>query len=344
MQTFDNIEFHNAAGLEDMPGFNGKILCRVPESVRNKLQYKTRPVVKESVVSEIRFVSDAPTLKITLACIKGEEWGDAEARIFRGNFEYQSHALKPGQLKTITLSRPPMMDQVRPEILRQKGFSPDVWRIIFSNGCCGICDIESFGYEVRRPRADEKPAKTLLAHGSSITHSGLDGYPFVAARRLGLDFINLGSSGTCQVEAPMADFIAERNDWDIATLEFGINIVNFVTPDDFRQRVEYFVSTLVKTHPDKHIVLISTFPFNERQGIVIPEKATGTYTVDDLAYCQIMRDVQKSFGHKNLHFIEGSDIMDEFNCVSADMLHPRNYGHAVMGLNLAARLKDLAGL
>jgi lysophospholipase L1-like esterase len=56
---------------------------------------------------------------------------------------------------------------------------------------------------------------------------------------------------------------------------------------------------------------------------------------------QILRDAVAACPHPNVHLIEGSEILDSTDCLSADMIHPSDYGMQRMGENLARRLKGV---
>lgn len=334
----DNLEFHNVAALEAAPGFNAPILPRLPAELRHRLNPRARFVAMESVGAEIRFVCAAPNLRVHLSCLKPEFNERLDVKIYKGNFECQAAQLVPGVITTLFINPPPNMDKVKPQWLRTKGFSPDVWRIAFGRGIGVFCGLDTFGAEYRPPRPDEKPAVTWLAYGSSITNSHLDGYPHVAARRLGVDVINLGLSGACQCEKEIVDWMTSRQDWDIATLELGINMIGGFTPEEFRARAEYLIRTFAESHPAKPVVLITLFPSLERAEIA---NSAGVNQERDEAFCRIIREIHRELNRPNLHLIEGGDILDDVNGLGADLLHPNIFGHAVMGMNLAERLRRL---
>jgi hypothetical protein len=80
------------------------------------------------------------------------------------------------------------------------------------------------GAEIRfvseSPLPSELPPKRLLAYGTSITEGTAStaahlSYLAQAGRRLGMDVVNLGSSGSAYCEPEMAHYIASRKDWDV---------------------------------------------------------------------------------------------------------------------------------
>src|SRR5690606_33281884 len=79
------------------------------------------------------------------------------------------------------------------------------------------------------PRREQLPRLRMLSYGSSITQgngaiTASGTYASRVSQLLGVDFINLGFGGGAHLEREMADYIASRTDWDLATLEMGINM------------------------------------------------------------------------------------------------------------------------
>ena len=337
----DNLEFH-AAELRKTPGIDGWLLARIPAETANQLNERGRFVSVNSVTSEIRFVTDAANIRLTLSSLKPEFGLDQqEIRIFYGDFNYQSYWLKPGEITTLMFSPPANLKNIRSEYLRRGpgiGFSPDVCRVVSNSGGLIYCGIETFGHEIRPPKEEEKPAKTCLFYGSSITNSTLDGYPSFTCHRLGLDCVNIGLSGACQVEKPLTDWMAARDDWDIAVFELGINALFSLTPEEFRDRVDYLLNAFTKRHPEKPMVLITIYPSYQRSA----RNITPIEDDRDTVFCNILRELYAKYRDcANLHLVEGEDIVDDTNLLGGDYLHPKPFGHAIMGMNLVERLKPL---
>ena len=100
----DNLEFH-AAELRDMPGICGQLPVRIPAKIGDRLSPRGTFIAMDTVTTEIRFVTDAPNVDISLSAIKPEFGLDLlEVRIFFGNFEYQSVYLKPGVVTTCRIT------------------------------------------------------------------------------------------------------------------------------------------------------------------------------------------------------------------------------------------------
>ena len=338
----DGLEFH-AAELRRMSGIQGWLPARIPAQIAEQLNERGRFIATDTVATEIRFVTDARNIRLTLSALKPEFGLDQlEVRIYYGDFQFQSYWLKPGVVTTLMFSPPPQLAAIKEEYTRRGpgiGFAPSVCRILSQRGGLIYCGIETFGHALRPPNSSEKPEKTCLFYGSSITNSTLDGYPSVAAQKLGVDFINLGLSGACHVEPLLSDWMASLEDWDFAVFELGINMIEASYDTDvFQERVKYLMEVFTTRHPQKPLVMMMPFPSYFRN-----EFRERPLEVDrDAAYCQILRELYAQFQSRgNWHLLESSDILDDTCCLGADFLHLKTYGHAAMGLKLAERLKDI---
>lgn len=337
----DNLEFH-AAELRKAHGVDGWLLTRIPADISNQINTRGKFVAVNSVTTEIRFVTDAPNTRLTLSAIQPEFGLDQmEIQVYYGDYNYQSYWLKPGVVTTIMISPPPNFRNIKDEYLRRGpgiGFAPNVCRVVAQSGGLIYCGIETFGSEVRPPEAEEKPAKSCLFYGSSITNSTLDGYPSVACQRLGMDCINIGLSGACCVEPVLVDWLVARDDWDVAVFELGINALFAMEPEEFRNRVDHLLDVFTAQHPTKPMVMITIYPSHFRTEIM-----KKPYDDDrDAKFCAILRELYAKYKDRaNLHLVEGDEIVDDINILGGDYLHPKRFGHAVMGLNLVEKLKPL---
>jgi hypothetical protein len=107
------------------------------------------------------------------------------------------------------------------------------------------------------------PGPRWVHHGSSISH-GADAdaptgtWPVVAARRAGLDLVNLGFSGNAVLDPFTAQAIRDQAA-DLITLKLGINVVNHdcMRLRAFRPAVEGFLDIIRDGHPATPLVVIS---------------------------------------------------------------------------------------
>jgi hypothetical protein len=147
---YKNIEFHNVVELQRLEELPGLTLQRFPLEVKNKLGYKGdergRPRTHNSVGCEIRFVTDAKTVRVFLSAL----YGEGEVLVFKGNFFHSKHHLKEGVITTLQLEEPQKLALVKPEAFQGNAFCKDVWRIFFCFGYCAVYHgIDTFGHEIR---------------------------------------------------------------------------------------------------------------------------------------------------------------------------------------------------
>lgn len=332
-----NVELYNVGAIENIPGIAKNGFMRVPEKVRNCMNDRARLVAMQSVGCEVRFVTKAPNIDLFLSCNSPDLFKNGELRIFKGNFLYHTQAIEPGKVHNIRLIPPETFKIASKETINEGGFSSDVWRVAFNSGATfALHDIDTHGYDIRPPKSEEKPTLNWLAYGSSITHSSLDGYPHFAARKLKVQVQNKGLSGACHIEKEMVDFIVDDCKWDFATCELGVNMRFSYIPEEFKKRASYLIDRLTAT--DKPILIISVFPNrNSSSNTVSP----GIATEHEDAYNTILATLVEKKNVANLHFMNGYEVLDDFTGLSCDLLHPCAYGHAIMGANLAKKLKQI---
>jgi lysophospholipase L1-like esterase len=327
----DNVLLHHVTETKRRHD-GGTHLLRIPEKVAHQLGDGGRRMAMESIGSEIRFVTSAPICHVTVGAFPG----DSEVIVYRGPFQHSKVLVPAGQQKVLHLDTPGRLAGVKPDVLKGFAFSSEVWRVIFNRHAGVFYSVESFGHPVRPPTKDELPKKTWLAYGSSITHSNAyDGYPFQAARRMGVDLLNYGLSGSCHCEKAMADHIATRGGWDFCTMELGINMRGGFTPDQFRERAEYLIRTVAEKNPDKPIGVITHFPTDQTFASKLE-----SYGETELKYEEHLRDIVHHIKHPQLRVIDGGDVLDRYDGHTVDLIHPGQLGHAAMGENLARILTE----
>lgn len=326
------IEFHNVPVIEPCEYSPGIQLVRYPREIRSALSHRGRFISRESTGVELRFVTPAQNVRIFLS----SEECDIGVTVFRGNFSLGNFMVPQGRVHCLHVVAPEVFPTVHAEALQTGSFSPEVWRFVCDRSSMVFHGLDTFGHEVRPPSTEEKPRLRWLAYGSSITHSSARGYPQQAAMRLGLDVLNKGLSGACEVEPEVADFLATGCEWDFATLELGVNIRRWWPPHGFEERARYMVTRCLEAKPGRPIVLITVFP-NCAGCLRTPDISSER----EVAYNEILRKIAADHAGNGVHLIEGSDVLSEFHLLSQDLLHPSEFGHVRMGENLAERLRPI---
>jgi hypothetical protein len=346
---FDRMEFHNTAELETVSGMHGRRLQRFPKEVRESFgagsYQRGRFIAQASTGCEIRFVTEAEFIRITLSATVE----DGDVIVYNGDYFHSLHRLKTGVIQTLHLDKPDRFDAVRSDVLNQGRFSPNVWRIVISrNYYPGLAfqvayhHVETFGHVLRPPRQEELPVRRLLAYGSSITHgSGATvhhmAYIQQAARRLGMDLHNKGMGGSCLCEPAMAEYLMHHRDWDIATLELGVNMRGLFSPDEFEERARYLVEGMLQHNPGKPVVLISIYP---NSSDALKDVSNPISQLNGLFNERLQR-IYDSLNHTSLHYVDGHRILTDFSALTTDLIHPSDYGHTLMGQHLAEALSGI---
>lgn len=334
---YQNIEFHNVVELEQKEHFSGLQMHRIPVDIHKYLTERGRWNAQMSPGSEIRCVTDSENIRLFISTLQG----DGPVLVFQGDFFHSSHHVTPGKIHCIHVEPKPKFDNLHNDVKKGRRFPANVWRFMLTGFFPFFHQLETFHHDVRPPNNDEKPAQKWLAYGSSITagagalmpHSC---YVQQAAWRLGVDVLNLAQGGACFCEPQLADFFAERGDWDFATLEIGVNMLATVPIEKFAERASYFVNTICNKNPDKKVILITPFTNNHHYA-----KEETIYSTRQVEYTNFLNEFVTQSTHANLHVINGREILTDFSGLTADLIHPFDTGMTQMGQNLAEKLKPL---
>ena len=326
---WNNIELFNVEEIEET---NGIIrLYRFPKELMNKIgiKYFNRYVARTTTGCEIRFVGEA---MITLGAVDE----DGYVEIFRGDFQVSQKLLKKGERTTIHLQHGQNIDTYPTDYNAQ--YSKDVWRIVFCNDFCGaIYAVDKYS-DVRPPRADELPAKKILAYGSSITHSASSfmyslSYISYTAKLLNVQVLNKGMGGSCFCEKELGDYI-KNAECDGVFLELGVNMFGQFTAEEFYERAAYIVKSALDS--GRKTVLVSPYlHFNDFSENSDNRKKSADYTL----MCKKIASE-----NKDLIFIDGKKILSDISMLTADLIHPSMLGHVAMGKNLSEELVTKAFL
>ena len=344
MVIYKNAEFHNVSEL--ITNEDGSVSWRrVPTSVMEQMEMPNGVnMVHNCVGVELRFVlkGDSATVRISAADDNPETINSFH--IYRGGLQCgwwdEVHSRVTGIPKDFVIEKPKNPEGVKKmaEMLGHQ-WDSDVIRIIFDRGVFKIHDIIG---DVEPPRADQKPKKTLLTYGSSIT-SGSNAWDMshawfaVLGYNLDMDVRNIGMSGSCSLEPAFAEFIAsegEKGNWDIATLEMGINVLEW-EDEKIYDRVENMLVQVAGRNPDKPIFVISPFY----------HCGEAFYENDNTAnWRSIIEELVNKFNYKNVTYINGLDVLDNMSYICADEVHPNIYGVQRIADVLTEKIKSTLGI
>ncbi|WP_436926306.1 GDSL-type esterase/lipase family protein [Halosimplex amylolyticum] len=332
IDDYPSVSLHNVA--ETVPADwtdDGDRLHRLPADVAAQLNEMADGRVREPSGSELRFVPETDDAEIEVT-LSAEEAG--QFRVFWGPFQPWKPTDIGPEPETYTLAVPERVRKLDTEV--DSRFDPRVCRILFERTpAVAVHDVTG---DCRPPGPEELPDTRYLAYGTSITEGAASSathlnYVSRTARALGWDALNFGCSGSAYADLPMAEYVTDRDDWDVATLALSINMANQdFSVAAFEERAEAFVRTIVDAHPDKPIACITLFPF-------YPDVIEGGDAERAEAFRAAVREIVAETDHPDIFVIEGTDLTD-VSGYSADILHPGDAGMEAIGRNLARHLDE----
>lgn len=324
---YKNIEIHNIAELVEY-GDGSISWKRVPSEVLNEMECKTPDyVVCNSTGVELRFVIKGESATIRMSTLTNDPKSFNTFHVYRGGIQggYEDHEIHrhvTAEIEDFVITKSPNMAKLK-KMTEEIGYDWDceVVRIIFDRGHYRIYDIIG---DVVPPSYEQCPKKTLLSYGSSITHgsNSIDAsHAWVSqvAYNLNMDARNLGMAGSCMIEPKMAEYIAsegEKGNWDIATLELGINVLGW-PQEKIISRVENIIRQVAGRNADKPVFVISPFYY------------CGEYFDENnnaKNWRRIIKEIIDELNYKNVTYINGLDVLDNMSYISADEVHPNIYG------------------
>lgn len=328
--------FHNVEELEEVPGLAGFRLQRFPRAVRDGLGFKHhsrgRIFSHRASGCEIRFVTEGPFAGVSLTALERP----AEVVVYRGDFAHSRHMLPAGVVTTLFLESPAEFGGVEAAATQVGRFDPKVWRITFHQDAIVLFHhIEAYGHTVRPPEESEMPELCWLAYGSSITFGGnafyaANTYVQRAARRLGVDVLNKGLPGSCLCEPHMVDYLCSGT-WDFATLELGVNLAELATPEEFEQRASALVGRLSALSQGRWIFVMDIFPNRADRSL----RPTDPAPRNNPAFRKILDRIVASAASERVVRISSNTLLENFDGLCTDLVHPSDEGHIAIGERLA---------
>ncbi|MFD0276108.1 lipase [Kitasatospora sp. NPDC127111] len=200
-----------------------------------------------------------------------------------------------------------------------------------------------------------------LHHGSSVSQvpeadSAADTWPWIAARRAGVDLLNLSLAGNAHLDPFTARTIRDQPA-DVISLKLGVNVV---TKAAFRLRafgpaVHGFLDTVRDGHPDTPLLVVSPIlspPFERTPGPAGFEQAgagrrfaaagdpadvaDGALTLE-VVRTELARIVTaRAAADPHLHYLDGLALLGPADAgLLPDLLHPDPAGHRLIGERFA---------
>ncbi len=334
---YKNIEIHNVGELLEGEEKGSAKWLRVPQKVYDAMETEQgKNMCWGATGVELRFVmeSDTVTLKMRTSGKNGI------FHVYRGSIQggWEDHEVD--KIVTSEVEDYVIKKSENTDVLKQISndfnlpFSSEVVRMVFDQGEFEIVDIIG---NVRSPKKEELPEKTLLAYGSSITHgsNSIDmshSWVSVLAHNLKMDCRNLGMAGSCLMEPEIIEYIAsegEKNNWDIATLELGINVLDW-DEKKIIQRVDNILIQIAGRNSYKPVYVISPFySFDDYKKEGKAEK-----------WRMLIEQEIKKLNYSNVTYINGLDLLGDMLLISADEVHPNIYGVSQIAERLERMIKE----
>jgi len=196
------------------------------------------------------------------------------------------------------------------------------------------------------PQAEVRPAppwasdRRVVVYGTSITQGGCASrpgmdYTNVLSRRLNVEFINLGFSGSGRGEPEVARTIAEIERVACFVLDYE---GNSGPTEQLQKTFPEFIRILRAAHPHVPILVISRIAF-----------AADSFNPANLQECIRRRDFQRDTldrlrqqGDRALFFQDGSELLGEgFDECTVDGVHPNDLGFMRMADSLEPVLRKI---
>ena len=328
---YNNVDLFN---VEEYQAFdNGVMLCRFPETAVKDMKDRASWMAYAAKGCEVRFVCEAEAFWITL----GAAAQDVDVYVMRGDYIVSKYTIQAAQKRTVQFEMKEMFQGFDKSFMEQfdERFHHNLWRFYFqSEGACVFYDCKALNGTVRPPRKNEIPQKIMLAYGSSITHGcwamdSRNSYIQQVARRLDMDVLNKGMAGACRLEDSTMEYLLSCQNWDIAFLELGANVVHSYSVEEFRKRAEYLVSGICRNNLNKKVFLTG-FYYGIADKFADAEKVS--------QFIEVLAGIKSKYKLDNLTYLDGKTIMDSASYLSIDLCHPSDYGHIRMGENLAVQI------
>lgn len=177
----------------------------------------------------------------------------------------------------------------------------------------------------------------IVVHGSSITHGASASrpgmtYPARFGRDNGLYCMNLGFSGTCELQKEYAEYLADIEDVDAFIFD------TFSNPDagEIRERFDEFVDIVRRAHPDVPMIFLQTVRRETRNFSMSKEEYDAA---KQAAAVQEVTERMKTDRH--IYFIDSADFLGNEHIATADGTHPTDLGFTYMLEAMSPKIKKI---
>lgn len=184
----------------------------------------------------------------------------------------------------------------------------------------------------------------ILYAGSSITQGGCasrpgNAYQAIISRRLNIDFLNLGFSGSFMAEDVMVDYLN--------TLPMSVFVSDYdhnaPTAEHLKNTHYRMYEKIREKHPDLPYVMISRPDVlnNEYSPTTKGKLSSGTVIRREIIFDSYRKAIAN--GDRNVYFIDGDSFFagEYQDCATVDSTHPNDYGMVRMADVIGCTLRKL---
>lgn len=189
-----------------------------------------------------------------------------------------------------------------------------------------------------------RPILPVIYAGSSITQGACasrpgNAYSAIIGRKLGVDFINMGFSGSFKAEKAMVEYLN--------TLPMSVFVSDYdhnaPTAEHLRNTHARMYETIRAKHPDVPYVMVTRPDVlnNEYSSKVPGELGNGAVIRRDIIYESYRKAIES--GDRNVWFIDGGGFFagEYQDCATVDSTHPNDYGMVRMADGIGCVLKNI---
>ena len=315
---FKNINLWNVSEVEYIEDTKSYRLYRLNKDCEVNMFDQGRKMNRTNLGVELRFkmIDDeiSLVLKAPVSGVKAYVYfGGIQAEWFQCSFAITENDT------IITIKKPKYEYIEKISQLKNSIYDCNLVRVLFDEGELHLVDV--IGNV--EPALDLLPKKVMLSYGSSITSNSLTyipmlGYPYLIAKKFGYDLINIGYSGSCRMEKEVVDAINEK-DFNIATIELGINIIDDMQIEEFYKRAYYLLDNISLKHPVSKLFVIDIYNyFNEACGV-------NKYKLRK--YRNVIKTICEELNRENIIYIPAKTLLKSRMNLTADLVHPDLDGH-----------------
>jgi hypothetical protein len=180
--------------------------------------------------------------------------------------------------------------------------------------------------------------KPIVVYGTSITQGGCCSRPGMAytnilSRKLNVEFINLGFSGSGRGEPEVARLISGIPDPGLFILDYEAN-----SGDTIRQTLPTFIDIIRAARPQVPLLVLSCILFSAvalNKDVVKERRLRAHFQRDHVR-------LRRVAGDRNIFFHDGSSLLGkDFDECTVDGVHPTDLGHFRIADGLAPVLRRI---